>query len=76
MAKEEPTDFTIMEMVLLARKKFRIGGKSVSQHDFAHLIGVTPQHLNAIEGGKHTCSIKLLKKVAEVTGKKLVIKFE
>jgi DNA-binding XRE family transcriptional regulator len=64
-------DIQICEMVLLARRRVKI-----NQHKFALMIGCSANHLNAIEGGKHTPSIKLLRKMADVLGSELVISFQ
>jgi DNA-binding XRE family transcriptional regulator len=69
-------DKTISEMVLLTRRNTKINGKKVRQHELALMCGVSVAHINALETGRHTCSIKLLNKIAEVLGKKLTIKFE
>ena len=69
-------DFKISEMVLLARRRLKSGGKMLSQSKFAMMIGCTTAHLNAVECGRHSCSIKLLRKMAEVMGMELEIKFK
>jgi DNA-binding XRE family transcriptional regulator len=69
-------DKTISELVLLARHGAKKDGRKLRQHELALMCGVSVAHINAIENGHHTCSIKLLNKIAEVLGKKLTIKFE
>jgi transcriptional regulator with XRE-family HTH domain len=45
----------------------------MTQKEFAGLLGITAIHYCAIENGRKEVTIKLLKKVAEITKMQLVI---
>jgi len=47
--------------------------KKMTQKEFAGLLGITAIHYCAIENGRKEVTIKLLKKVAEITKMQLVI---
>jgi len=47
----------------------------LTQDGFAKLLGVTRMHYNCVENGRCDISIKLLEKVAKISGKRLVYIF-
>lgn len=46
-----------------------------TQLQFAKKLGVTREHYNGVESGRHGITLGLLKKIDKVTGKQLVITF-
>jgi len=47
----------------------------LSQGDFAELLGITRIHYNCIEKGRCEVTLKMLQKVAEISGKRLLVVF-
>jgi DNA-binding XRE family transcriptional regulator len=77
MERKHEIDQEIAEMVLLARKRYKNShGKRITQGDLALMVGCSTAHINAIESCRHSCSIGLLRRIAEAVGKELVVKIQ